>query len=131
MVSADGNGAGGGGSRTRIEPMAGSQRPMSLGVILPIAEDSAFGDETPHFADILDMTRVANDVGFDAVWIIDHFVFRNAARRSVRDARRPRTSAASGSASRPWPGWPAPPSASRSARWWPAPGFATPAWWPR
>ena len=50
-------------------------RPMGIGVILPIAEKSAFGG-TPHFADILEMTRTANDVGFDAVWIIDHFVFR-------------------------------------------------------
>jgi probable F420-dependent oxidoreductase len=52
-----------------------SSRPMGLGVILPIAEGSAFGP-TPHFADILEMTRVANDVGFDAVWIIDHLIFR-------------------------------------------------------
>jgi alkanesulfonate monooxygenase SsuD/methylene tetrahydromethanopterin reductase-like flavin-dependent oxidoreductase (luciferase family) len=52
-----------------------SARPMSLGVILPIAEGSAFGG-TPHFADILEMTRVADQVGFDAVWIIDHFIFR-------------------------------------------------------
>ena len=52
-----------------------SSQPMSMGVILPIAEDSAFG-RTPHFSDVLEMTRVANDVGFDVVWIIDHFVFR-------------------------------------------------------
>src|SRR3954470_24257146 len=52
-----------------------SSRHMGLGVILPIAEGSAFGG-TPHFSDILEMTRVAEAVGFDAVWIIDHFVFR-------------------------------------------------------
>ena len=52
-----------------------SDRPMGIGVILPIAEDSAFGG-TPHFADILAMTRTAEDAGFDAVWIIDHLVFR-------------------------------------------------------
>lgn len=50
---------------------------MSIGAILPMADASAFGEPTPRFADILEMTRVANDVGFDAVWIIDHFVFRN------------------------------------------------------
>jgi len=54
-----------------------STRPMGIGAILPMAESSAFGDETPRFADVLEMTRVANDVGFDAVWIIDHFLFRN------------------------------------------------------
>lgn len=53
-----------------------SPRRMSFGAILPMAEESAFGDRTPHFADILEMTRVANDVGFEAVWIVDHFVFR-------------------------------------------------------
>ena len=49
---------------------------MSFGVILPIAEASAFGKETPRFADILAMTRAAADAGFDTVWIIDHFIFR-------------------------------------------------------
>jgi alkanesulfonate monooxygenase SsuD/methylene tetrahydromethanopterin reductase-like flavin-dependent oxidoreductase (luciferase family) len=48
---------------------------MGLGVILPIAEGSAFGG-TPHFGDILEMTRVAAGAGVDAVWIIDHLVFR-------------------------------------------------------
>ncbi len=52
-----------------------SSRPMGFGVILPIAEESAFGG-TPHFSDILAMTRTAEEVGFDVVWIIDHFVFR-------------------------------------------------------
>ena len=61
---------------------------MGIGVILPIAEDSAFGDETPHFADILAMTRVAEDVGFDAVWIIDHFLFRAPARRASSPGAR-------------------------------------------
>jgi alkanesulfonate monooxygenase SsuD/methylene tetrahydromethanopterin reductase-like flavin-dependent oxidoreductase (luciferase family) len=60
---------------TRVSRWPASARPMSLGVILPIAEDSAFGG-TPRFADILAMTRAAADVGFDAVWIIDHFIFR-------------------------------------------------------
>ena len=54
-----------------------SSRKMSFGAILPMAEDSAFGERTPGFADVLEMTCVANDVGFEAVWIIDHFVFRN------------------------------------------------------
>lgn len=53
-----------------------SPRRMSFGAILPMAEESAFGDAVPHFADVLEMTRVANDVGFEAVWIVDHFVFR-------------------------------------------------------
>lgn len=54
-----------------------SSRRMSFGAILPMAEESAFGERTPHFADVLEMTRVANDVGFEVVWIVDHFVFRS------------------------------------------------------
>lgn len=53
-----------------------SPRRMSFGAILPMAEESAFGDAVPHFSDILEMTRVAEGVGFEAVWIVDHFVFR-------------------------------------------------------
>ena len=53
-----------------------STRPMGFGAILPLAENSAFGG-TPHFSDILAMTRAAEDVGFDTVWIIDHFLFRS------------------------------------------------------
>jgi alkanesulfonate monooxygenase SsuD/methylene tetrahydromethanopterin reductase-like flavin-dependent oxidoreductase (luciferase family) len=43
--------------------------------MVPIAEDSAFGG-TPRFTDMLEMTRLANDVGFDAAWFADHFIFR-------------------------------------------------------
>ena len=58
-----------------VDRWPASARPMGLGVILPIAEQSAFGG-TPRFTDILAMTRAAEEVGFDAVWIIDHLVFR-------------------------------------------------------
>ena len=70
----DGNGAGVVAAASESRWPA-SNRAMGIGVILPIAEDSAFGG-TPHFADILAMTRTAEDAGFDAVWIIDHLVFR-------------------------------------------------------
>jgi probable F420-dependent oxidoreductase len=70
----EGNQAGGFSGTNR---WPATSRKMSFGAILPMAEDSAFGERTPGFADVLEMTRVANDVGFEAVWIIDHFVFRN------------------------------------------------------
>ena len=53
----------------------GSARTLQLGLMVPIAEDSAFGG-TPRFADMLEMTRLADDVGFDAAWFADHFLFR-------------------------------------------------------
>ena len=53
----------------------GSRRSLQLGLMVPIADDSAFGG-TPRFADMLEMTRLASDVGFDAAWFADHFLFR-------------------------------------------------------
>jgi len=48
---------------------------MQLGLMVPIAEGSAFGG-TPRFADMLEMTRVAAEVGFDAAWFADHLAMR-------------------------------------------------------
>lgn len=49
------------------------RRARQLGVMIPIAEGSAFGG-TPRFADMLEMTRVADEVGFDAAWFADHLI---------------------------------------------------------
>jgi alkanesulfonate monooxygenase SsuD/methylene tetrahydromethanopterin reductase-like flavin-dependent oxidoreductase (luciferase family) len=70
----------GGGAGPAAEPWNRwplSTEKMTIGAILPMAEHSAFGERTPRFADVLEMTRTANDIGVDAVWIIDHFLFRN------------------------------------------------------
>jgi alkanesulfonate monooxygenase SsuD/methylene tetrahydromethanopterin reductase-like flavin-dependent oxidoreductase (luciferase family) len=48
---------------------------MGIGVMLPISERSAFGRPV-RFADMLEMTRVAEELGYDAVWLADHFLFR-------------------------------------------------------
>jgi len=58
-------------------------RPMQLGVMVPIAEGSAFGG-TPRFADMLAMTRAAADVGFDAVWFADHLILQLPPEEEVR-----------------------------------------------
>ena len=75
MHHGDGTVGGALASTTAERRWPASARPMGIGVILPIAEDSAFGG-TPHYSDILAMTRTAEDAGLDAVWIIDHLVFR-------------------------------------------------------
>jgi probable F420-dependent oxidoreductase len=75
MLHEDGMGAAVLASTTAERRWPASERPMGIGVILPLAEDSAFGG-TPHYSDILAMTRTAEDAGLDAVWIIDHLVFR-------------------------------------------------------
>lgn len=48
------------------------ERPMSLGLMVPIFEESAFGG-TPRFRDMLEITRTASEVGFDVAWFADHF----------------------------------------------------------
>lgn len=53
-----------------------SAREMGIGIMLPIAERSAFGPGL-RFSDMLEMTRTAEDAGFDAVWLADHFLFRS------------------------------------------------------
>lgn len=52
-----------------------SKRKMGIGFIMPISDLSAFG-ATPRFRDMLEMTLVAEEVGYDAVWVPDHFIVR-------------------------------------------------------
>lgn len=60
-----------------------SSRPMSLGLMLPIGEGSAFG-ETPRFTDMVEMAQAAREAGFEAIWLADHFLFEDAEDGSVR-----------------------------------------------
>ena len=65
-----------------------SQRPMGIGFIMPISDLSAFGG-TPRFRDMLEMTQVAEELGYDAVWIPDHFLYfyeQEPTRRGVWEA---------------------------------------------
>jgi alkanesulfonate monooxygenase SsuD/methylene tetrahydromethanopterin reductase-like flavin-dependent oxidoreductase (luciferase family) len=60
-----------------------SSRPMSLGLMLPVGEESHFGP-TPRFTDMVEMARTARDVGFEAIWLADHFSFENVESGDVR-----------------------------------------------
>src|SRR5690348_11432011 len=53
-----------------------SKREMGIGFIMPISDLGAFGP-TPRFRDMLEMTLVAEEIGYDAVWIPDHFIVRD------------------------------------------------------
>jgi alkanesulfonate monooxygenase SsuD/methylene tetrahydromethanopterin reductase-like flavin-dependent oxidoreductase (luciferase family) len=53
-----------------------SKRRMGMGFIMPISDHSAFGG-TPRYRDMLEMASVAEDAGYDGVWIPDHFIVRN------------------------------------------------------
>ncbi|HET9014532.1 MAG TPA: LLM class flavin-dependent oxidoreductase [Thermomicrobiaceae bacterium] len=52
------------------------RRPMKVGLFLPFAERQFGFGETARWADLLEMTRRAEEVGFDSVWVADHLLIR-------------------------------------------------------
>ena len=50
-------------------------RPLKVGVWLPTIERTMAG-ETPRWTDIQTLARVAEDVGFDSLWMSDHLIYR-------------------------------------------------------
>ena len=55
-----------------------SKRPMSLGLMLPIAEQNAVANDSPvdGFWDTVAMARLAIEIGFDMLWLPDHFMLK-------------------------------------------------------
>jgi len=51
------------------------KRPLKVGILLPQAEFRWDG-RTPRWRDLEAMVRLIEDVGFDSVWVVDHFLFR-------------------------------------------------------
>lgn len=53
---------------------------MKIGVMPSLGERSLGAESphgrTPHFRDIQEMARVAEDVGFDSFWLADHLLYR-------------------------------------------------------
>ncbi len=59
-----------------VEQTSGVQirkRPLKVGLILPHWEAGMSG-KTPGWADITEMARLAEDIGFDSLWLVDHFL---------------------------------------------------------
>lgn len=52
-----------------------SGRPCKLGVILPEAEADMAG-ATARWSDFAAMARLAEDMGLDSVWFVDHLIYR-------------------------------------------------------
>lgn len=50
-------------------------RPLKVGVLLPDTESQMDG-VTAGWADLATMTRTAEAVGFDSVWVTDHLIHR-------------------------------------------------------
>jgi probable F420-dependent oxidoreductase len=51
------------------------RRPLKVGVIVPAYEGELAG-ATARWPDFVEFARVAEDVGFDSLWIPDHLLFR-------------------------------------------------------
>ena len=49
-----------------------------LGIILPEGEGDLDG-RTPRWHDYVAMARLAEEIGFDSVWFVDHLIYRNDA----------------------------------------------------
>jgi probable F420-dependent oxidoreductase len=52
------------------------KRPLKLGLFLPLIEDADRNGVT-RWAELLAMAKAAEDVGFDSLWVPDHFIFRD------------------------------------------------------
>jgi alkanesulfonate monooxygenase SsuD/methylene tetrahydromethanopterin reductase-like flavin-dependent oxidoreductase (luciferase family) len=50
-------------------------RPLKVGLFLPVGETMLDGD-TAGWADLLAMARLAEEVGFDSLWVADHLLMR-------------------------------------------------------
>jgi probable F420-dependent oxidoreductase len=57
--------------------MASSRtRPLKVGLLLPDTQGQLNGAD-PRWRDIAAIARTAEDVGFDSIWVTDHFIQRN------------------------------------------------------
>jgi alkanesulfonate monooxygenase SsuD/methylene tetrahydromethanopterin reductase-like flavin-dependent oxidoreductase (luciferase family) len=56
---------------------AAGKGPLKIGLYLPMAE-GMMGGATPGWRDMLAMAQRAEQVGFDSVWIADHFISKEA-----------------------------------------------------
>jgi probable F420-dependent oxidoreductase len=51
------------------------RRPLKVGLFLPFAEQQHDGS-SPRWSDFATLARLAEDVGFDSLWMPDHLLFR-------------------------------------------------------
>jgi alkanesulfonate monooxygenase SsuD/methylene tetrahydromethanopterin reductase-like flavin-dependent oxidoreductase (luciferase family) len=56
--------------------MPAARRPLKIGLLLPETEGQ-FNGGTARWSDLLAMTKAAEAVGFDSVWVTDHFIQRS------------------------------------------------------
>lgn len=65
---------------TLRSPAPASSRPFKIGLALDCEGITMPDDQTPRWADLLAMTRVAEAIGLDSVWLADHLLIRMGGR---------------------------------------------------
>jgi FMNH2-dependent dimethyl sulfone monooxygenase len=60
---------------TTPDPVRRRHRPLRIGLLLPTAAGSLEG-RTPRWKDYLELVRLAEDVGFDSIWVPDELLWR-------------------------------------------------------
>jgi probable F420-dependent oxidoreductase len=53
-----------------------SSRPLKIGVFLPLIEKQGVPGQA-GWSDLEEMARVSEDLGYDSLWVPDHFIFRH------------------------------------------------------
>lgn len=61
---------------------------MKIGICLP-HETEAMGGKTASGVEVLQLARLAEDAGFDSVWVVDHFCYSAAAEMEALGATAP------------------------------------------
>ena len=61
---------------------------MQIGMCLP-TESGAMGGEDPSTKDVLEMATLSEQVGFDSVWLVDHFLYDAGAEMTALGAGPP------------------------------------------
>ena len=54
--------------------MGDTQDRIKVGLQIPIGHEA--GGDSMRWSDILDMAMLAEDVGFDSLWVVDHFLYQ-------------------------------------------------------
>ncbi len=52
-----------------------ASRPMGIGIMMPTSDERS-GAPAPRFRDLLALAQRAEELGFDSLWVPDHFVYR-------------------------------------------------------
>lgn len=52
------------------------QRPLKVGLYLPAFDQPWAGSPVPRWADVLTVAKLAEEVGFDSLWVPDHLLLR-------------------------------------------------------